>query len=340
MITKKTLSLSAIYRFTGQHLIWLVPWMLIVTGGYYFTHSKFFTLPWLPLSLIGTAVAFYVGFKNNQSYDRVWEARKIWGAIINNSRMLGTMIKHLQSNENPGSPQTENIRKQFVYRHIAYIYQLRHQLLEPTAWEHVSLPWVFGSLNRRRQNRMLKMYEQELDILSQQNYLTQEEKARLQVVSNKATQLLDIQTAVVQKLFQDGHVNMMQQIELQRIINSFYEEQGKAERIKRFPLPRQYGGYGFVFVCIFVFLLPFGIVGEFSKPGDAYVWLSVPVGVLVGWIYVVMEMIGDYSENPFEGLPNDIPMLSICRTIEIDLLQMNGEKEIPKPIQAKQHVLI
>jgi putative membrane protein len=64
------------------------------------------------------------------------------------------------------------------------------------------------------------------------------------------------------------------------------------------------------------------------------------VGVLVGWIYVVMEMIGDYSENPFEGLPNDIPMLSICRTIEIDLLQMNGEKEIPKPIQAKQHVLI
>jgi ion channel-forming bestrophin family protein len=340
MITKKTLSLSAIYRFTGQHLIWLVPWMLIVTGGYYFTHSKFFTLPWLPLSLIGTAVAFYVGFKNNQSYDRVWEARKIWGAIINNSRMLGTMIKHLQSNENPGSPQTENIRKQFVYRHIAYIYQLRHQLLEPTAWEHVSLPWVFGSLNRRRQNRMLKMYEQELDILSQQNYLTQEEKARLQVVSNKATQLLDIQTAVVQKLFQDGHVNMMQQIELQRIINSFYEEQGKAERIKRFPLPRQYGGYGFVFVCIFVFLLPFGIVGEFSKPGDAYVWLSVPVGVLVGWIYVVMEMIGDYSENPFEGLPNDIPMLSICRTIEIDLLQMIGEKEIPKPIQAKEHVLI
>jgi ion channel-forming bestrophin family protein len=66
------------------------------------------------------------------------------------------------------------------------------------------------------------------------------------------------------------------------------------------------------------------------------VWLSVPLRVIVGWIYVAMEMIGDYSENPFEGLHNDIPMLSICRTIEIDLLQMIGEKDIPKPIQPKK----
>ena len=95
-----------------------------------------------------------------------------------------------------------------------------------------------------------------------------------------------------------------------------------------------------MFVCIFVFLLPFGIVGEFRKLGDAYSWLSVPVGVIIGWIYVVMEMIGDYSENPFEGLHNDTPMLTICRTIEIDMLQMIGDPNIPKPIQPKNHVLL
>jgi ion channel-forming bestrophin family protein len=339
MITRKTFSLKAIFQFTGQHLVWLVPWMMIVTGAYYFTHWKFLTLPWLPLSLIGVSVAFYVGFKNNQSYDRLWEARKIWGAIINNSRMLGTMIKHFRSPENAGSGVMDDVRKQFVRRHIAYLYRLRHQLLEPTAWEHVSLAWIFGSLNKRRQSRMLKTYEEELKALSQQTYLSKEEQTQFSAFSNMATQLLDKQTEVVQALFQRGEINMMQQMELQRIVNSFYEEQGKAERIKRFPLPRQYGSYGFVFVCIFVFLLPFGIVGEFSKLGDAYVWLSVPVGVLIGWIYVVMEMIGDYSENPFEGLPNDIPMLSICRTIEIDLLQMIGEKDIPKAIQAKKNVL-
>jgi putative membrane protein len=87
-------------------------------------------------------------------------------------------------------------------------------------------------------------------------------------------------------------------------------------------------------------LLLFGIVGEFSKLGDAGVWLSIPVGVIVGWVYVVMELIGDYSENPFEGLHNDIPMLSICRTIEIDMLQMMGENNIPTPIQPKGAILI
>jgi ion channel-forming bestrophin family protein len=338
MITKKTFSLKAIFQFTGQHLIWLVPWMVIVTSIHYFTHWKFLTLPWLPLSLIGVSVAFYVGFKNNQSYDRLWEARKIWGAIINNSRMLGTMIKHFRS-ENAAPGSVDDVRKKFVHRHIAYVYRLRHQLLEPTAWEHVSLAWIFGSLNKGRQRRLLQSFEAELKVISEQGYLSKEEQAQLGTFGNIATQLLDKQTEVVQELFQSGQINMMQQMELQRIINSFYEEQGKAERIKRFPLPRQYGSYGFVFVCIFVFLLPFGIVGEFSKLGDGYVWLSVPVGVLIGWIYVVMEMIGDYSENPFEGLPNDVPMLSICRTIEIDLLQMIGEKEVPKAIQARENVL-
>ena len=337
MITRKTLSLKAVFQFTGQHLIWLVPWMLIVTGSYYFTHWRFLTLPWLPLSLIGAAVAFYLGFKNNQSYDRVWEARKIWGAIVNNSRMLGTMVKHLRAeNQTAG---VDEVRRKIIHRHIAYLYRLRAQLLEPTAWEHVSLAWIFGSLNRGRQKRLFDMYAEELKALEQQTYLTPEEQAQLAGYSNRATQILDQQTGAVQGLYQNGQINMMQQIELQRVLNSFYEEQGKAERIKRFPLPRQYGSYGFVFVCIFVFLLPFGIVGEFSKLGDGYVWLSVPVGVLIGWIYVVMEMIGDYSENPFEGLPNDVPMLSICRAIEIDLLQMIGEKDVPKPIQAREHVL-
>lgn len=82
------------------------------------------------------------------------------------------------------------------------------------------------------------------------------------------------------------------------------------------------------------------MVGEFAKLGYARVWLSVPVGVIVGFVYVVMELIGDYSENPFEGLYNDIPMLSICRTIEIDMLQMIGEKNMPKPIQPKDGMLL
>jgi len=127
---------------------------------------------------------------------------------------------------------------------------------------------------------------------------------------------------------------MRRQLDMQTVLNDFYDHQGRAERIKKFPLPRQYANLSFIF------LLPLGIVAEFAKLGEAGVWLMIPFGTIVGWIYVVMELIGDYSENPFEGLGTDVPMLSICRTIEIDMLQILGETEIPKPIQPVNDVLM
>ncbi|MFC3159983.1 bestrophin family protein [Chryseobacterium arachidis] len=326
MLVKKNLSLKDIYKFAGQHLLWLFPWMLSVTALYYFTHWKFITIPWLPLSLIGTAVAFYVGFKNNQSYDRLWEARKIWGAMVNNSRKLSTMVKNIKGENSVSDESTDNIRKKIIHNHIVYLYQLREQLLRPVRWEHVSLYGAFGFYNQKRRDRIFKDFENELKEIHYLRYISKEEIQELQQFNNPATQLLDQQTQLIQKLLDQHSINYMQQIELQASINSFYDEQGRAERIKNFPFPRKYASFSFVFVCIFVFLLPFGIVGEFAKLGDEMIWLSIPVGVIVGFIYVVMELIGDYSENPFEGLQNDIPMLSICRTIEIDLLQMMGER--------------
>ncbi len=339
MIIKKNLSLKSIYEFAGHHLLWLGGWMLLVSTVYYFTRWQFITIPWLPLSLIGTAVAFFVGFKNNQSYDRVWEARKIWGAIVNNSRKLGATVRNYQAVE-AGAPVEAELRRQIILRHIAYLYQLREQLLKPSPWEHISLRWIYGSFNRRRRERFFERYRQELDEIASRPYLSPEEQKNLEAFSNKATQLLDMQTKQLQSLFEKKAINQMQQVSLQDVLNGFYDEQGKAERIKNFPFPRKFASFSFVFVCIFVFLLPFGIVAEFSKLGDVFIWLSVPVGMIVGWVYVVMEMIGDYSENPFEGLHNDIPMLALCRTIEIDLLQMLGEKDIPAPIQPKEHVLL
>lgn len=69
-------------------------------------------------------------------------------------------------------------------------------------------------------------------------------------------------------------------------------------------------------------------------------WLSVPVTALIGWIYVMMEVVGDYSENPFQGMANDIPMLSLVRTIEIDLREMLGETDLPPVIKSNKGVLM
>ena len=65
-----------------------------------------------------------------------------------------------------------------------------------------------------------------------------------------------------------------------------------------------------------------------------------PFTVLVGWVYWIMEIVGDYAENPFEGLAFDIPMTALCRTIEIDLREMLDETNLPENIKALDDVLM
>ena len=91
---------------------------------------------------------------------------------------------------------------------------------------------------------------------------------------------------------------------------------------------------------IFIFLLPFGLVAQFKELGGDWLWLAVPFGVLVAWIFLMMELTGDYTENPFEGMPGDIPMKSLSRTIEIDLRQMIDDQNIPEPIGDIDNILM
>jgi putative membrane protein len=82
------------------------------------------------------------------------------------------------------------------------------------------------------------------------------------------------------------------------------------------------------------------MIPELMKLGELGFWFSIPITALVGWIYVMMEVVGDYSENPFQGMANDIPMLSLCRVIEIDLREMLGETDLPPSIEAKGGILM
>jgi putative membrane protein len=91
-------------------------------------------------------------------------------------------------------------------------------------------------------------------------------------------------------------------------------------------------------------LIPLGFIGELSKHtekiGDWYIWMAIPFSVLVGWIFLVLEQIGESTENPFEGNANDIPITQISRNIEIDLREMLGETDLPPAIQPQGNILM
>ncbi len=346
MYVKKNFGLKSILRFSGVHMIWITLWASFVALLYKFTLlGDWLVIPWLPLSVIGTAVAFYVGFKNNSAYDRLWEARKIWGAIINGSRSWGASTKAFVSNQFTSENRTEAelhaYRKKLLYRHIGWLYALRSQLLIPTAWEHVSQGKHMSRMIKKRiKNFGVGLLGDEVSTAELKKFLPIDEYERLINYKNTATQIIDQQSQDLKQLREDDIIDDFRHMELQKLLGDFYTFQGQCERIKKFPLPRQYGSMSLVFVGIFIFLLPLGMVSEFAKLGEFGVWLSIPFTVLVGWVYVMMELVGDYSENPFEGLGNDIPMLSLCRTIEIDLREMLGETELPEPVQPINGILM
>ena len=152
MLVKKNITLKGILEFAGHHFWWLTTYMFTI-ALLYKLGWQWISIPWLPVSLIGTAVAFYVGFKNNQSYDRVWEARKIWGAVVNSSRSWAVMINAYVRKPDGSEAEIKTIKTALIYRHIAWLYTLREQLLVPTQWEHVSLKHLFGRLAAQRRER-------------------------------------------------------------------------------------------------------------------------------------------------------------------------------------------
>ena len=138
--------------------------------------------------------------------------------------------------------------------------------------------------------------------------------------------------------------------------------QGKVERIKNFPYPRQFATLNYYFVWIFILLLPFGMMHEFEQIGNQivedirahmlvhsspihpfveflgtyFIWFTVPFSAIVAWVFNTAERIGEATENPFEGNPNDIPITTMSRGIEIDIRQMLGDNPslIPSPIES------
>lgn len=344
MVVTKGISIGRLISWSGHHLVWLTLMMGTITSLYYFEVISF-KIPWLPVSVVGTAVAFYVGFKNNQAYDRMWEARKIWGGIVNESRSWGMMVDGFVSNlfaeDKLEDKEIHSIKKELIYRHIGWLYAHRSQLLVATEWEHISQGGMMTKTAEFYQKRFgIGMLDDEITRTELKQFIPENEYDRLVGNRNTATQIINEQSRAIQQLREKDLIDDFRHMELENVLRTFYTLQGKNERIKKFPLPRQYANMSRYFVGIFIILLPFSMIPELLGASGFGVWFSIPITVLLGWMYIMMELVADYSENPFQGMANDIPMMSLCRTIEIDMREMLGETELPPAVPSNNGVLM
>lgn len=322
--------------WTRRNLIKIFILSIIPVLLYHFLGWKWIAIPWTVVALLGTATAFIVGFKNTQTYNRTWEARQIWGTILNSSRAWGAMSRDFLNHSESS--------KELIYRHFAWLTALRYSMREGRNWEAQTQVH-----NQEFQEKYYKIPEKENSLEKELGkYVSESEVKHILITKNKGAQILSQQSKSIKEAYTNGKISLDEYLEMQRAIKDFFDLQGKTERIKNFPYPRQFATINTVFIQIFCFLLPFGMLKDFDKLNDGVtgilqgnmIWFIVPFFMLICWMYTTLDQVGESTENPFEGSPNDVPISQISRTIEIDLREMLGETNLPSAIQAENNIVL
>jgi putative membrane protein len=305
MIVIQSAKFGMFCRYIGRPLALLLAVDAVIAAGYVFGGWKWLAVPDVPLAIFGGVIGMITGFRNASAYARWWEARTVWGGIVNNCRSFArealTMIGDPTADAE-AQWQIHETTRRLVLLQIAYVHALRNQLRGIDPWPE--LPRVAPELDLRR--------------------LRTKNNAALAIQTNMAS--------IVSECYRLGWIDSLRWAALDRTLSTLMDCQGAAERIKNTPMPRLYDLFIRLFITMFCILLPLGMVASLR--------LWTPAGsTLVGFVFLALDKIGRDLENPFENMPYDIPLTAICQNIEIDLKQMIGDTDIPEPVAAVDGIL-
>lgn len=268
----------------------------------------------IPVSFFGAILSVFLAFRNNNAYGRWWEARQLWGDMVNASRMMGLQTMTLIASKDPNySSEREEekitaLRSEVVYRHLAYINLVRMQLREDIHLNEV------------------------------QHYLREADRQRMTQSINPATQLLLSQGEALKEATNQGLLTDYQLISMMDTLARFYNIQGACERIKNTPFPREYDGFIRYLLWILLSIIPIYFLGIFSN--DLSKALIIPLTVAVTLVLGFATKTGEIMEDPFENRMHDVPMTALCNTIERDMLQqLNTSCPIPEKIKPHENIV-
>lgn len=219
MLLNKRIPASYIINKVKYDLIYV----LIVSLSVLFITTRYEELlPEMPLTIpafIGTAISILLSFKLNQSYDRWWEARKVWGAIVNDSRSFVIQLLTLTAKDNEG------IVRKNAFRQIARCYSLGQSL---------------RGLN---------------PIDNLEKLISGEEIEEIKQHSNKPLALLHLHGVDIKELKENKQLEIFAQIQMDNTIVRLCDSQGKAERIKTTVFPVTYRLFLHAIIYLFVITL-------------------------------------------------------------------------------------
>jgi ion channel-forming bestrophin family protein len=300
MIVPRGRQVARMLTYVGRPLLILLVYDLAVVTAYKVLRWNWIAMPHIPLALFGSAIGIIVAFRNQSSYARWWDARTLWGSVINNSRSVARQVTTVMMPVNDSEAgELKAMQRRLVYHQIAFAHALRQQLRGLEPWEELTP----------------LLSEQEL------SELRDEKNIPLTIQQQMGTLLRQCQVR--------GWIDIAHWRALDGNLDDLTDAQGGTERIKNTPMPKQYDYFPQLFVHIYCTLLPLALVTSMG-------WLTPLGSTLVGFIFLALDKIGRDLEDPFDNTIYDVPLTAITTTIEVNLRQLLGETTLPpaeKPVR-------
>lgn len=308
MLVKRNFNPIKIWGYIKKQMIPILLWTFAVCFAPLVVPSLQLALPFAPVAALGSALAIFVAFRNNSAYGRWWEARQIWGGIVNSSRVFARLVITFSNShshqENYNAARSNDFKERMVLRAIAWVHALRIHLRNGEQWHEL------------------------------QPFLSPEEYHAVLNAQNRPNYLQLLQGEAIYRAMANGTLGGFDSFQMEGQLLALANYQGAAERIKNTPLPKQYDYFTRLFVLLFAILLPFGLFSLFSLSPLAQSALVFILATLLSAVFVIMERTGAANEDPFEDRITDVPLSSLCNTIERDLKEMLGRTDLPPKMTA------
>lgn len=277
---------------------------LVLSTAVYFLFQNGWTKISIPFSItaiLGSALAIFIAFRNNNAYARWWEARTQWGGIINSTRVLGRLVITFTDSHshqaNYDASRSNRFKQEMIYMIIAWTHALRLHLRNQDKWQELK------------------------------PYLSDSDYAKILSSHHKVNTLQLLSGQKIYKAMADGTLGGFDSFQMEGQLLALANYQGACERIKNTPLLRQYHYFTKLFLYAFMLLLPFSLIGDFVKLEIGA--MMIPVSVLIAFVFSILGKVGEVNEDPFENRITDVPLSAMCNTVERDLKEMLGETELP-----------
>jgi putative membrane protein len=284
MLLKDNIPTSYVFGKIKKEITLLTLYSTAVFVAHTYFNFPGVSIPIAIPGILGTIISLLLAFRSNQAYDRWWEARNLWGRIVNDSRSFARQVLTFVDNTYD-EEEKRTIKERMIKRQMAWCYSLSQHLRGQNGHSNIS------------------------------NFISEEEKQAIASASHVPLALMEQHANDLRLLLRQNWINEYQQVTMDETLTQFSNSMGGCERIKNTVFPVTYSVYIHFLVLLFVMLLPFALIELFGI-------FQIPLVVAISSSFFLIEKMAIHLQDPFENKPTDTPTTTISRSIEQNLRQL------------------